>query len=140
MSSYKFNYNEMEYILTKENCIEVVNDEEKPVNKFDLKELLELLNKTEKEVDFDTEYYQEACTVCLDGVKEKQKFFAFLEYHFYIFTKKGDYKISDISKDYSGKSFNKLSKANEVDDSYIVSVIVCKSCGKFVVQIENCIV
>lgn len=140
MSSYKFNYNEMEYILSEENCIEVVNDEEKPVNKFDLKEVLELLNKTEKGVDFDTEYYQEACTVCLDGVKEKQKFFAFLEYHFYIFTKKGDYKISDLSKDYSGKSFNKLSKANEVDYSYIVSVIVCKSCGKFVVQIENCIV
>jgi len=128
----------MEYILSEENCIEVVNDEEKPVNKFDLKEVLELLNKTEKGVDF--EYYQEACTVCLDGVKEKQKFFAFLEYHFYIFTKKGDYKISDLSIDYSGKSFNKLSKANEVEYSYIVSVIVCKSCGKFVVQIENCIV
>lgn len=39
------------------------------------------------EIDFDTQYYKEACVECLDGVKEKQKFFAFLEYHFYIYTK-----------------------------------------------------
>jgi len=140
MSSYKINYEEKEYILSEENCIDLLNDDERPVSKFDLKEAIELLNKTEKDAEFDTEYYQEACPDCLYGVKEKQKFFAFLEYHFYIFTKNGEYGISDISNEYSGKSFNKLSRGNEVDDSYIVSVIVCKNCCKFVVQVENCIV
>ena len=68
MSSYKFNYEEKEYILSEENCIELLNDDEKPVSKFNLKEALELLNKTEKDVAFDTEYYQEACPDCIYGV------------------------------------------------------------------------
>lgn len=37
------------------------------------------------DVDFDIEYYQEACPECLAGVKEKQKFLVF-RVHFYILT------------------------------------------------------
>ncbi|MFH5796872.1 DUF3785 family protein, partial [Clostridium perfringens] len=85
-------------------------------------------------------YYQEACPECLAGVKEKQKFFGFLEYHFYVFSKDGKYVISDIDKEYEGLSFNKLSRAGKVDDSYIVSIIICEHCGDYIVQIENCIV
>ena len=80
----------------------------------------------------------EACPKCLAGVKEKEKFFPFLEYHFYIYTKDGKYVISTIDKDYKGKSFNKLYRANLVDDSYIVSIIVCKHCEDYIIQIENC--
>ncbi|MGL5749589.1 MAG: DUF3785 family protein, partial [Paraclostridium sp.] len=69
---------------------------------------------------------------------EKQKFFGFLEYHFYIFTKGGNYVISDIDKSYEGQSFNKLTRANKVDDSYIVSIIMCEACSDYIVQIENC--
>ena len=57
-----------------------------------------------------------------------------------MYTKNQEYVISDISKDYEGLSFNKLSRANKVDDSYIVSIIICKNCGDYIVQIENCIV
>ena len=74
----------------------------------------------------------------LKGIKEKEKFFPFLEYHFYIYTKDGKYVISTIDKDYEGKSFNKLSRAGLVDDSYIVSVIICKHCNDYIIQIENC--
>lgn len=139
MSMYKFNFNEKEYELTKDNCSGLINDEEKPVKGIDLKEIINLLNKG-NEVEFDLEYYQEACPECLKGVKEKQKFFGFLEYHFYIFTKDGKYVISDITSEYEGLSFNKLSRANKVDDSYIVSVIICENCSDYIVQIENCIV
>lgn len=139
MSLYKFTYNEKEYILSQENCSGLVNDDEKHVKGIEISDVIDLLNSSDK-VDFDMEYYQEACPECLAGVKEKQKFFGFLEYHFYIFTKNGEYVISDISSDYQGLSFNKLSRQNKVDDSYIVSIIVCESCQDYTVQIENCIV
>ena len=139
MSSYKFNYEDKEYILSEQNCSDLINDDEKPVSGITTSDIIEILNKAEN-VDFDIEYYQEACPECLAGVKEKQKFFGFLEYHFYIFTKDGKYVISDISEDYKGLSFNKLSRANKVDDSYIVSIIICENCQDYIIQIENCIV
>ena len=139
MSSYKFNYEDKEYILSDKNCSDLINDDENPVCGITTSDIIEILNKAEN-VDFDIEYYQEACPECLAGVKEKQKFFGFLEYHFYIFTKDGKYVISDISEDYKGLSFNKLSRANKVDDSYIVSIIICENCQDYIIQIENCIV
>ena len=139
MSIYKFKFNEKDYELSKENCSGLINDEEKPVSNINLDDILNILNQAQ-DVDFDLEYYQEACPECLTGVKEKQKFFGFLEYHFYIFTKDCKFVISDISKDYEGLSFNKLSRAGKVDDSYIVSVIMCEHCLDYIIQIENCIV
>ena len=135
---YKFKHNEVEYILDKDNFDQLINDEEKPVKNIDVDTILNLLNESEEEINFDEEYYQEACPKCLAGVKEKEKFFPFLEYHFYIYTKNGEYVISTIDKDYKGKSFNKLSRANLVDDSYIVSIIMCKKCKDYIIQVENC--
>ncbi|EQK41987.1 hypothetical protein C672_0926 [[Clostridium] bifermentans ATCC 638] len=139
MSNFKFKFREKEYELNESNCSGLINDEEKPVSNIGLDEVLRLLNQDEN-IDFDLEYYQEACPECLAGVKEKQKFFGFLEYHFYVFSKDGKYVISDIDKEYEGLSFNKLSRTGTVDDSYIVSLIICEHCGDHIVQIENCIV
>lgn len=139
MNNYKFKFREKEYELNENSCSGLINDEEKPVSNIDLDEVLRLLNQDEN-IDFDLEYYQEACPECLAGVKEKQKFFGFLEYHFYVFSKDDKYVISDIDKEYEGLSFNKLSRAGKVDDSYIVSIIICEYCGDYIVQIENCIV
>lgn len=139
MNEYKFNYEGKKYILSQKNCSDIINDEENPVKGTSLDKILNILNESD-DIDFDIEYYQEACPECLAGVKEKQKFFGFLEYHFYIFTKNGEYVISDIDKDYQGLSFNKLSRSGKVDDSYIVSIIVCENCQDYIVQIENCIV
>lgn len=139
MNNYELNYNDKRYLLNENNCSGLINDEEKPVKGIDINNIINILNDSDK-VDFDIEYYQEACPECLAGVKEKQKFFGFLEYHFYIFTKKGEYIISDISKEYEGLSFNKLSRQNKVDDSYIVSIIICESCNDYIIQIENCTV
>ena len=139
MREYKFTYEDIEYILNEKNCSELINDEEKPVKGITVENILSMLKESES-TDFDIEYYQEACPECLAGVKEKQKFFGFLEYHFYIFTKKGEYVISDISKEYEGLSFNKLSRQGKVDDSYIVSIIICEKCQDYIIQIENCLV
>ncbi|RDY25685.1 DUF3785 domain-containing protein [Romboutsia weinsteinii] len=139
MSEYKFNYEEQEYLLSEKNCTALINDEEKPVKGISVNDIINMINNA-SDIDFDVEYYQEACPDCLAGVKEKEKFFPFLEYHFYIFTKDGKYVISDISKEYEGLSFNKLSRQNKVDDSYIVSIIACKSCQSYIIQIENCTV
>ena len=132
-----FNY--VHNILNANNCSELINDEEKPVKGITVDSILNMLNEAD-DVDFDIEYYQEACPECLAGVKEKQKFFGFLEYHFYILTKKGEYVISDISKEYKGLSFNKLSRQGKVDDSYIVSIIICEKCQDYIIQIENCVI
>lgn len=139
MSSYKFIYEDKEYSLKEDNCSALINDEESPIQGISIPKIIEILNESE-EVDFDIEYYQEACPLCLEGVKEKKKVFPFLEYHFYIFSKDGKYVISNISNDYKGMSFNKLSRANKVDNSYIVSVIICENCQDYIIQIENCIV
>lgn len=135
----KFTYKEKEYDLDIKNCVDFYNDEEKEVYDIDLDKILKLLEQISN-IDFEEQYYQEACSECLSGVKEKQKFFEFLEYHFYIFTKNQKYVISDIDKNYEGLSFNKLSRNNEVDDSYIVSIMICSDCSKYIVQIENCLV
>ena len=139
MTEYKFTYEDIEYVLNEKNCSELINDEEKPVKGITVENILSMLKESES-TDFDIEYYQEACPECLAGVKEKQKFFGFLEYHFYIFTKKGEYVISDISKEYEGLSFNKLSRKGKVDDSYIVSIIICEKCQDYIIQIENCLI
>ena len=117
MSLYKFIYDDKEYLLKEENCSALINDEENPVQGVSISKIIDILNEAE-EVDFDVEYYQEACPLCLDG----------------------EYVISNISVDYKGLSFNKLSRANKVDNSYIVSVIICENCQDYIVQIENCIV
>lgn len=135
---FKFNYDEKEYILDDQNFDELINDDDKPVKDIDKDLIIELLKNSPEEIIFGEEFYIEACPKCLKGIKEKEKFFPFLEYHFYIYTKEEKYVISTIEKDYEGKSFNKLSRSNLVDDSYIVSIIICKHCNDYIIQVENC--
>ena len=135
----KFLFDTKEYNLEANKCSAFLNDDEKPVTGLDVYDVLNILENNDK-VDFDRQYYQEACPKCLYGVKEKEKFFPFLEYYFYILTKNQKYVVSDISKEYEDLSFNKLYKKGEVDDSYIVCIIICEHCGEYLIQIENCAV
>ena len=63
-----------------------------------------------------------------------------MEGFFYIYTKNKKYVIANIDKDYEGKTYHKLELLGEVDDRYIVSIIICKNCGKFIIQIEELVV
>jgi hypothetical protein len=114
-----------------------MNDEEKPITGIERETILELLSQQEV-VDFDIEYYDQSCQNCLFGEKEKSKYFKFLEYHFFIYSKKGKYIVSSISKDYEDTTYSKLLKQGIVDNSYIVSVIVCVECGDYSIEIEQC--
>jgi hypothetical protein len=137
MSSYKFNFGEKEYELSDNNFDYMLNDEEQPVSGFEREDVLMLLSQYDK-VNFDVEYYDRPCEACLAGKAEKVKVFKFLEYHFYIFTKKGNYIISSISKEYENTTFTHLLNSGKIDNSYIVSVMVCESCGHYSIEIEQC--
>lgn len=137
MAYFKFVSDDKTYELVEDKCSELINDEAKPVAGFGVHEIIELLGEHD-EVDFEIEYYDAHCDKCVHGKAKKMKIFKFLRYYFYIFTKQGEYVISDISKEYADTSCNQLMKNKLVDDSYIVSVIVCPNCGDYCVEIEQC--
>ena len=134
--SYKFYYNEKEYELNEKNFKEFYNDEEKPVIGIDTDKVINILNNNEN-VNVEKAYYGECCETCKEGKVEEKKFFDYLEINFYIFTKNGEFVISNIEKEYEGLSFNKLLKQKKVDNSYIVTVSICKYCGEYSIIIEE---
>lgn len=137
VEKYCFVFNGKDYELGEGNCSYLANDEEHPVAGLDKEGVIALLNQGE-EVGFAPEYYDQPCENCLSGKKVKEKYFRFLEYHFFIYTKKGSYVISNISEEYKGKSFGRLLKEGIVDNSYIVSVAVCSECGDYSIEIDQC--
>ena len=67
-----------------------------------------MLNEAD-DVDFDIEYYQEACPECLAGVKEKQKFFGFF-YFFCHFIPSNFLFIKNTLPFYHTKSLKSIGK------------------------------
>lgn len=137
MESYKFVFEDKEYILGKDNLDYFIVDEEHPVAGIDESLILSLMNQGD-EINFDVEYYDLPCENCNAGKGDKARIFKFLEYHFYIFTKNGEYVISSISKEYENTSYNKLLRTKKADNSYIASIMVCVSCGNYSIEIEEC--
>lgn len=137
MNTYEFNFLNKNYELSEENLQEFINCEENVILGIVPSDVLSLLNES-SEVNFDKAYYEEPCQSCKAGKTEKVKYFEFLEFYFYIFTKDNNYVISTLSKAYEGTSYNKLLKEGKADNSYIVSIIVCKHCGDYSIQIEQC--
>ncbi len=136
--SYKFIFKKAEYELNKEKLIGFYNDEEKPIKDMDINRILEILeNSDEDEVDFDREYYEVRCKKCMVKKEESEDYYQYLEFNFYIFTKNSEYVISNISKEYEGLTYNKLLREGKVDNSYIVTIVVCKNCGVYSVAIEE---
>lgn len=133
---YKFKFDEKEYILNEENLYCFFNDEENPINDVDEEKIIKILNNSEK-VDFSKAYFNLACENCKTGVEEKKKFFDFLGYNFYIFTKNGEFVISNIDSDYEGLTFDKLYNLGKVDNSYLVTINVCRHCGEYSIEIEE---
>lgn len=137
MGKYVFAYDNKEYELHQDNCNGIINDAEIPVIGIEKSDIIELLHQQEI-IDFDVEYYDQPCESCVTEEERRNKYFKFLEYHFYIFTKKGRYIISSISKEYQDTSFSKLLKKGIVDNSYFASIIVCPKCGDYTIEIEQC--
>lgn len=135
MLEFKFKHGENEFILGDSNFSYIDNDE---VEGIDLEGILTILNEAFDMVDFDYEYFSDSCEECGGGKNVEKKYYGFLEYHFYIFTKNGKYVISNISKEFENTSYTKLIKENKIDNSYIVSILLCEDCKNYNIAIEQC--
>ena len=135
MLEFKFLHGDDEFVLGEDNLTYIDNEE---VENFDLEEIVELLNETSEEVDFDYEYFDDKCEECGGGKTLDKKHYGFLEYHFYVFTKAGNYVMSNISKDFENTSYTKLVKERKIDNSYIVSILLCEDCKTYNIAIEQC--
>ncbi|MPN51939.1 hypothetical protein SDC9_199590 [bioreactor metagenome] len=134
MSNYKFQYEDKEFELKEDNC-DYINNEE--VENFHISTVLDLLNKGE-EVGFTVEYYDSCCEECKFNRKDDTKFFEFLEYHFYIYTKENNYVLSSISPEYKNVTLTSLVRDKKIENSHIVSILVCKNCGTWAIEVEQC--
>lgn len=134
---FKFTHKDKEFVLNEEKLDYMYNDEENPIENIDEKDILSILNDNEL-VDFDVQYYDDKCPNCSSEEEKGNKSFSFLEYHFYLFTKDNKIVTSNISKGYEEGDFIKLWKTKKIDNSYIVNIIVCRYCGNYTIEIEQC--
>lgn len=135
MENFKFNFNNREYILGEDNLEYFEFLDEAIVNGFDSSTLLSLINNGSV-IDFTKEYYDAPCENCLFKDNPK-KIYSFLEYHFYIFTKDGDYILSSLSEGYEESTLEYSLKSKTINDSFLVSIAVCPNCGNYSVEIES---
>lgn len=128
-----FIFDGKEYILNDEKLVDFFNDEENPINNIDSEVIFRILEG--RELDFERAYYSAPCSGCFDG--DKQKAYPFLEYHFYIYTKDNEFVISSLEAEEQNTSYTRLESIGKLDNSYIVSIIVCKECGEYTIEIEE---
>ena len=133
---YKFNFDGKEYTLGEDNLEYFANDENEELNGIDVDKILELLSNSD-EVDFQNAYYESCCDNCKAGKEEKKKVFDFLEYYFYAYGKDNNFITSSIDSEYDKKSFTRLNREGVVDKSYLVTIIVCKHCGTYAIEVEE---
>ena len=123
---FKFIFDDKEYILNEDNSIKDIDE----------RKIIEILHNSDN-VEFIKAFFDFPCESCSEGVDEKKKFFDFLGFNFYIYTKNEEYVISTLDKEYEGLSFKRLMKSGKVDNSYIVMLNVCKHCGSYSIEIEE---
>ncbi|MGG7143517.1 DUF3785 family protein [Clostridium nigeriense] len=133
---YKFSFDEKEYKLGEDNLEYFANDENEELNGIDVGKILELISNSD-EVDFQNAYYESCCSNCKAGKEEKKKVFDFLEYYFYAYGKDNNFITSSIDSEYNKKSFTRLNREGVVDKSYLVTIMVCKNCGTYAIEIEE---
>ena len=133
---YRFKFEDKEYILGADNLEYFLNDENEELKGIDHTKILELLSNNE-EVEFQNAYYETCCSNCRSGKEEKKKAFDFLEFYFYAYGKDNVFITSSVDSEYDNKSFTRLNREGIVDKSYIVTVMVCKNCGTYSIEIEE---
>ncbi|MDZ4957295.1 DUF3785 domain-containing protein, partial [Clostridium perfringens] len=124
------------YILEENNLEYFFNDENEALEGIDVEKVLELLSNS-NEADFQRAYYESHCSNCKDGKEEKKKIFDFLEFYFYVYGKDNKFITSSIDNEYEKKSFTRLNREGVVDKSYLVTIIVCKNCGTYSIEVEE---
>lgn len=135
MSVYKLENENKTFELDAAKCGGFFNDDEQAIDGFDETMVIDLLNGSDQ-VFFSREYYDQACENCHENGSEDSKNFAYLEFHFFAFSKEGKYVMSSLSEAYKGKRVKRLFNEGIADGSYIVSVNVCEVCGDFTIELE----
>lgn len=135
--NYKFISDNKEYILTEENCQGIFFYDDNEVKGLSVTTVLNALNEGE-EVSFSNEYFADKCSC--NSQEQVGKYYRYLEYHFFIYTKNNEYVINTLSEEYKNTSFNKLFSLGKIDDSYIVNVTICPVCSSYYIGIEQCAV
>ena len=131
----KFIAENKEYTLDEDKFDGFFNDEENPIENITKEDILNILE--DRELDFEVAYYDYQCQECKSRIEGVKKAYKFLEYHFYLYTKNNELIISDLEAEEKEESFNKLLREGKVDNSYIVSIIVCAECGVYTIEIEE---
>lgn len=121
--------------LDKEKINGFFNDEENPISNINEETILNIIE--DRELDFEKAYYSLTCEECGGEKVENERAYKFLEYHFYIYTRNGEYVTNSLDVEDNETSFIKLQREGKVDNSYIVSIIVCSNCGAFTIEIEE---
>lgn len=135
--SYELKMNDTSYNLNLENCEAFFNDETMPLLDLDLEAALQLVAQMAQD-SFAVEYYEDDCETCPPTPRSKKRLVPFIEGHFYIFSKNQKLVITSIDANFVAGSFDDLAAQGVVDDSYIMSVVLCPKCGKYQIEVEVC--
>lgn len=133
---YSFKHEDRVYALEESLCDCIFNDELAPIRAAEFKHIASMFENLEQDA-FQIEYYDDPCESCPPKPRGKKKLVPFLEAHFYLFTKQGEVITTSISPNFEAGSFDALLESGEVDQSYVLSAIVCPICGHFLVDIEQ---
>ena len=132
--SYQWNEQIYELDIAKLNYFYV--DEQVLMDEIKLEQILDLLKG--KTLMVDKEYYDQGCEVCGFKKAEEEKYYAFLESHFYLFVKEEKLVGHSLAGDYESLSFRQLEKQGKVDQLYMVSLVICMHCQSYSIEIEAC--
>ncbi len=133
---YNFQFENQMYQLSEELCDCIFNDETAPVNGMTFERVSKWFQFLDVDA-FEIEYYEDPCEACPPKPRGKKKLVPFLETHFYMFTKASELVLTSISPGFVSGSFESMLAKGEVDQSYVVSIIVCPMCGHYLVDIEQ---
>ncbi len=125
-----------EWLLSEEKCQGIFNDEILPINELTFTTVMSWMKNLDS-ADFELEYYEDDCEVCPTKARGKKRLVPYLEGHFYVFTKLGNVVTTSIEPSFEMGSYDALILKGEVDQSYIMSVIVCPDCGSFQLSLEQ---
>lgn len=134
--NYTLKYGEQVYIFDEDHSEGVFNDDLMPINAIDHGIVSNWLVHMPND-GFELEYFEDDCEVCPPKPRGKKKLVPYLEGHFYVFTKKGEPVITSIDPSFVQGSYDELLALGKVDQSYILSVIVCPVCGSYQFSLEQ---
>ncbi len=134
--NYRIKTDAYELTLLKEKCLGIWNDEIAPIHELTY-ELVASWMSYMPEDAYEIEYFEDDCEICPPKPRGKKRLVPYLEGHFYVFTKAGQPVTLSIHPEYVMGSFESLLLQGIVDQSYIMSVIVCPTCGHYQFSLEQ---